>query len=53
MLVELNLTLYEPFVINHKGNKVLYVQMLMALYGMLIASLLLCVVLVLLMLLVC
>ena len=40
MLVDMNPTLYAPYVIEHGNNKVLYVQMLMALYGMLIASLL-------------
>ena len=36
----MNPTLYAPYVIEHGNNKVLYVQMLMALYGMLIASML-------------
>ena len=40
MLVQMNRELYEPFVTTDaKGNKLLYVIMLKALYGMLIASL--------------
>ena len=40
MLVELNLELYGPYVVYEKGRKVLYIQVLRAIYGMLQASLL-------------
>ena len=40
MLVQLNPQLYGPHIVYEKGNKVLYVQVLRAIYGMLIASLL-------------
>ena len=40
MLVELNPDLYESYVVWEKGKKVLYVQIMKALYGMLQASLL-------------
>lgn len=40
MLVQLNPELYGPFVVYEKGRKVLYVQVLKAIYGMLEASLL-------------
>jgi len=40
MLVELDPDLYGPFVTYERNEKILYVQMLMALYGMLISSLL-------------
>jgi hypothetical protein len=40
MLVQLDPKLYGPFVVYEKGRKVLYVWVLNAIYGMLIASLL-------------
>jgi hypothetical protein len=40
MLVQLDPDLYGPFVVFEKGRKVLYVVLLKALYGMLIAALL-------------
>ena len=39
LLVELNPELYAPFVVLENGKKVLYVQVLKALYGMLMAAL--------------
>ena len=40
MLVQLDPQLYGPHIVYEKGRKVLYVQVLRAIYGMLIASLL-------------
>jgi hypothetical protein len=40
MLVEINPTLYGPYVVFEKREKVLYVQVLRAIYGMLLAALL-------------
>ena len=40
MLVQLKPELYGPFVVMEKGKKVLYVQVLKALYGMLVSGLL-------------
>jgi hypothetical protein len=40
MLIELDGQKYEPFVTNESGNKILYVTMLKALYGMLQSALL-------------
>ena len=40
MIVQLNPALYGPFVVYEKGKKVLYVQVLRAIYGMLESSLL-------------
>jgi len=40
MLVELKPQLYASFVVTEKNRKVIYVVVLRALYGMLIASLL-------------
>ena len=40
LLVELAPEIYGPFVMYENGKKVLYVQVLHALYGMLIAALL-------------
>ena len=40
MLVELDSQKYEPYVTDERGNKVLYVNMLKALYGMLQSALL-------------
>jgi hypothetical protein len=40
MLVELNPELYGPDMVNEKNRKVLYVQMMRAIYGMLDAALL-------------
>ena len=39
LLVELNPELYGPYVVMEKGQKVLYVQVLKALYGMLASAL--------------
>ena len=40
MFLQLNPQLYGPHIVYEKGNKVLYVQVLRAIYGMLTASLL-------------
>ena len=40
ILVQLDLELYGPFVVYYNNKKVLYVQVLRAIYGMLIASML-------------
>ena len=40
LIVEMAPEVYKPFVIKEKGKKVIYVQVLRALYGMLIAALL-------------
>jgi hypothetical protein len=40
MLVELNPELYGPYVVYEKNRKVLYVQVIRAIYGMLEAALL-------------
>ena len=40
MLVQLDTNLYGPFVVYEKGEKVIYVQVLKAIYGILQAALL-------------
>jgi hypothetical protein len=40
MLIELDGQKYEPFITNENGNKILYVTLLKALYGMLQSALL-------------
>ena len=40
MLVNLSLTLYRPHIVFEKGQKVVYIQVLQAIYGMLQAAIL-------------